>query len=203
MKGFLKATISFVICTTLFVGLSYAYLSNKSEKVKSEVDKEKKDEPYAETTPKNCGLLLTMPDNSGMLFYLDFLRSGINIMAVDDCNEAKNEYKGYSVDYHIFSDYTLVSGIIDRIGGIEIEENGETVRLTGVMATEKLGETTDRLEKYKILKATFDSISQNGLSRDDLVYIIENCDSTELSLPDCFYWSNYIKDMGSNISILT
>ena len=199
---FLKASISCIVCVVFFVGVSYAYLSANTGKVKTQVEKVKNDEPYGNTTPVNCGLLLSMPDNTGLLFYLDFLKTGITVISVDNIDDAQNEYRGYSVDYHIYADYSLVSGIIDRIGGIEIEENGENIRLTGVQVTEKLGTDTERLTKYKVLKAVFDRISENGLSRSDFVYIIENCDSTELSLPDCFYWSNYIKDMGANISIV-
>ena len=201
-KRFFKASVSCLICVVFFVGVSYAYLSSETEKAKTDVEKVKNDEPYANNTPTNCGLLLSMPDNTGLLFYLDFLKTGITVITVDNINDIENEYRGYSVDYHIYADYSLVSGIIDRIGGIEIEENGETLRLTGVQVVEKLGTDTERLAKYRILKSVFKSISENGLSRSDFIYIIENCDSTELSLPDCFYWSNYIKDMGANISIV-
>lgn len=202
-KGFLKGLVCFFLCSALFIGGSYAYLTNKTEKKTSKANEEKEGEPYADNTPKNCGIILSMPDNSGILFYLDFLRLDITVCSVDDVESADKEYNGYPIDYHIYADYNLISGLIDRIGGIKFEQNGEMLRLTGVQAVSLLGNTTERVEKYKILKAVFETISESGLDKSDFVYIIQNCDSTELSLADCFYWSNYIKEMGANISIIT
>ncbi len=205
MKGILKGALAFVICAVVFIGGSYAYLTNHIEnKTKTgSVSKEKQDEPYTAPEPQNCGILVAMPDKSGMIFYLDFLKKGITAIPIEDTEEIEKEYMGYSVDYNIYADYSLLSGLIDRIGGVEFEEDGVKERLTGMGVVEKLGSNSDRLLKYKILKSAFDTISQNGLTRSDLIYITENCDSTQLSVADCFYWVNYLKEMAGNINIIT
>lgn len=202
-KNILKGTLTFLICTVLFVGGSYAYLTNKDGKKTKQANDTKSDEPYTAATPVNCGILVRMPDKSGILFYLNFLKTGITVIPISDCNDLRNEYCGYSVDYNIYADYSLLSGLIDRIGGIEIDDSGEKGRLTGIDVTEKLSTSNDRILKYNILNSTFNKIKETGLTRSDFVYIIENCDSTELSIKDCFYWGSYLKAMANNVSIIT
>lgn len=202
IKKTAKMLISFLACLGVLLGISYAYLSNKNEEIKTRVRSEKKDEPYVSNAPDNCGVCLIMPDDSGMLFYLDFKKTKITVLPISDATEISGDYLGYSVDYSVYADYNLVSGIIDRIGGIDIEENGEKMRLTGDGATELLSVNNNLDKKVKVLEATFNSISKNGLSRDDLVFIISNCDSTELSLGDCFYWAEYLSGMAENITVV-
>ncbi|MCQ2455099.1 MAG: hypothetical protein MJ090_03015 [Clostridia bacterium] len=202
-KRFLKAGISFLVCTVLFVGASYAYLSGKTEETETPAEKVKNDEPYFSATPVNCGVMLCLPDDSGLLFYLDFLKEKITVLGIDNTAETESEFKGYSIDKKIFADYNFLSLLIDRIGGIELEENGEAVRLTGMQVTEKLSEKNDRILNYQIIRAVLGAVSENGLTRNDFVFLIENCDNTDLTLPDCYNWERYIKQMSRNINILT
>ena len=109
---------------------------------------------------------------------------------------------GYSVDYLIEGDYDLLSGIIDIAGGIEMENGEEVLRFTGVQVTDILSRTTDREElRRKIISKIIEKIRETGFQKADFLYIIENS-NTNLTVPDCYYWSDYITDLCTNARII-
>ena len=152
--------------------------------------------------PDNCGVLTEFPDETGCVIYFDFANSSITALFCDDVNEIGKEYKGYSVDYNLKADYPLLSGIIDRSGGINLDIKDGLLRYTGIQITDILSTIGDPTNIRSIIaKAIFKSISENGITTDDMVYIIENSE-TDLSVPICLSWPEYLKDMCRNSTVI-
>lgn len=179
-----------MIAGVIFVSSGYFYLNHELEKT----EKSESTIPYYSQAPENAGVLFDILDNR-ILFYLDFENNSINVFK-DYKNTSTGEMlNGFRVDYVIKGDYDLLSYIIDCIGGIELETEKETLRFTGVQVIEKIKDYIDSGEIYqKIIPAILEKIKQNGIGREDFIYIIENSE-TNLTLPDCYYWSDYIKSL--------
>ena len=106
---------------------------------------------------------------------------------------------GYSIDYSITLDYDIIAGIIDRIGGIELESDGELLRYTGIQVVDLIYTNEPKDAARNIITAIFSAISKNGFSKSDFVYIIDN-GNTDLTVPICFDWPLYIKALCRNFS---
>ena len=88
----------------------------------------------------------------------------------------------------------MVSVIVDRVGGIDVEIDGNKYAYTGVQVEELI--TTTVLEedlKKQLILEIINQISKNGFSKEDFLCIIENS-KTNLTLPDCYLWEDYIMD---------
>lgn len=190
--------IGFTSTAVVLVGILYGFVTAKDNSVKyKDVESEKSDVPYESSLPDNKGIILNLPDNCGLEFYLDFENREITVNCFED-EISRDEFERlYGMDYHIDANFELISGIVDRVGGINYNENGENLRLTGIDAVEKIKENSEN--KKVILEAVLDAISENGLNKNDMIYIISNCESTDFSIIDCFYWEKYIKEMCSNM----
>ena len=92
-------------------------------------------------------------------------------------------------------------GIIDRIGGIDLTFEEETLRYTGSQVIECLLKDNTNKVKRQIISQIFEKISKNDFSKDDFVYIIENS-KTNLRLIDCIYWIGYLKDMSATVNFI-
>lgn len=191
----LKTAFIVFSCGLIIFLIAYIYLYFNLKNNEQTAEVKKNDVPYSATSPQNTGLLFKFPDNSGCMVYLDFSSQMIYATVIDDCKKKASEYYGYSVDFTVNSDYYLISAIIDRIGGIELNITGEELRYTGIQITDIISSKTDIAEiRKEIIRSVFKEISKNGFSKDDFVYIIENSD-TDLTVPDCFFWEDYIKEM--------
>ncbi len=203
IKKIITGVITFVLCSCVLLCGAYAYLTNKTKNsTEKKVKAEKTDEPYEKSLPDDAGVLISMDDELGILVYLDFEDESIKAVITDDVKKARKGEYGYTVDYTVYADFNLLSGFVDRIGGIDIEIEEEKVRLTGVQVAEYLSDNDTKELRKEVIKAITSTISSNDITRSDLVYIIENCDSTELSLPDCFYWSEYLGEMCKNVTVV-
>ncbi|MBP3706109.1 MAG: hypothetical protein J6J13_02515 [Clostridia bacterium] len=201
-KRVLKILFAVSLCFLTFILTAYFYLEASFEKQNSAADTKNSNIPYS-THPENSGVLFVMPDGSGMLIYLDFSQNCISAIFIDDCDNEKSVFYGYPADYRIEGDYTLLSGIIDNIGGIDLETDGEALRYTGVQVTQLLSYTDNLRSALKeIVPSIFTSISKNGFSVSDIKYILENCSYTTLTLPECLNWSNYIAQMADTLTII-
>ncbi len=200
-KAALKRAFIFLCCALVFFGGSYAYLSiNLESEGKQEAEAKDYTVPY-EKLPDDKGVLFTTPDNSAVLVYLSFTDSAIRLLNIESYNEQQSEYFGYSVDFTINADYALLGGIIDRIGGLNLETEGQFMRYTGVQVIDMLSSSYGEDIKSQVIFAVFEQISKNNFSKEDFVYIIENSD-TDLTVPDCYYWPDYIADMSRRVDFV-
>lgn len=199
-KRILKNALIIFFCGAIFFGAAYAYLDYHVNNDTANVDQKDYTVPY-NPTPENCGIAFVFPNNSAALVYLDFNNVNIRLLDIESFDPSRPEYYGYTSDYTVYTSYELIEGIIDRVGGIDINHNGETMRYTGVQVIDLIayGYTADI--KQQILLQIFKKISQNSFSKDDFVYIIENSESN-LSFLDCIYWLDYIKEMSGRINII-
>lgn len=194
-KGVLKLIFTISFCLLIFMLVTYFYLSAMIDKQNTAADTKQSKIPYS-TTPEDSGVLFIFPDQKGLLTYFEFSNNSIYAIPVDDCTGESIVYYGYPADYRIECDYPLIAGIIDNAGGVELERDEEILRYTGVQVVELLSYSADlRSDTLEITIGLFKSISQNGFSVSDMTYILSNCTHTNLTLPICFNWSDYIPKM--------
>lgn len=199
-KGLFKKAFIVVFSALIFFFGAYAYLDYNFSKKVSEADQKDYTVPY-KNIPDNTGIAFLLPDNSGVVAYLDFENSCINVINVENYDIGNDLYYGYTVDFVVEVDYELIGGIADRVGGVNISINGETLRYTGVQVIDLISVNSDKSIKTQIIMQIFKQISENDFSKDDFVYIIENSKSN-LTVVDCIYWLEYIDEMSRNINFV-
>lgn len=201
MKGVLKAILTTAVCAALFLS-AFLFYTNMNGKKTEKTEAKNNSVPYYKSTPDDCGVLVEFPDETGCVVYFDFTKESITAIFTDDVKNVGKSFRGYSVDYTLCADYDLLSGIIDRSGGVDLNLKGSLLRYTGVQITDILSGIGDPTSIRGIVaKAIFKSISENGVTNDDIVYIIENS-KTDLSVPVCLSWPEYLKDMCRNASVI-
>ena len=75
------------------------------------------------------------------------------------------------------------------------------MRYTGLQAIELILTDEDNNVKKQAIMQIFNGIAKNNFSKDDFVYIIENSKSN-LSIIDCIYWLEHLKQMCQNINYI-
>ena len=196
MKKFFKLALFFFLSASIFFGCSYFYLQKSLEKTQKPVEKSQENIPYYET-PESCGLHFLLPAERELLIFLDFTEEMSYIIDIDKNNGGKYTYAGYSLDYDFSLDYSVLSEIFDRLGGLDLKSENETLRFTGVQVCDRLCTDSSKEFSYEVISAVCEKIAQNGFSNDDFVYLLENTDST-LTMPVCIYWQPYIEKMLAN-----
>jgi len=187
-----------MLCFIIFLAVGYAYLTSitNTEVQNNDISSV----PYS-SVPENTGVLFDIA-GSAALFYLDFEGETVSIIYGDNALEYDTEIYGYPIDYTVNADYSLITHIVDSIGGIDLLISGEQLTLTGVQVTELLTTTTESQELSRnITEKIIERISQNGFLRQDLLYIIENSE-TNLTVPDCYYWSDNLQRLCKNSRVI-
>lgn len=186
-------------CAVIFIFTGYFYLTANLQNKRAETKTESI--PYVPQKPENCGVLLNILGNA-VLFYLDFESETLPVMIIDkQANLSDESFYGYPANYKINGDYTLVEAIIDRIDGIELEIDGEVLRYTGVQVADMLSRTNDNVLKRMVIESALEKISKTGFSKSDFVYIIENSE-TNLTIPVCYYWAEYMQNLCRESTII-
>lgn len=200
MKKIFKRIFSVVVC--LLAGVSFGFLgylyisSQNSEPVK----KNESEIPYS-YIPDNAGVMFEFYEDK-IFTYLDFENEKISVIFANNADISDGYVYGYRIDYTVKPNSVLAAGVIDSVGGIELSVDGEMLRYTGVQISDLLSVTPDsEVLKRQIISVLFEKISQVGLMKTDFVYIIENSD-TDLTVPDCYYWSDNIMKMAEDAVIL-
>lgn len=192
IKGILILVGIVTLCCLIMIGSSYLYLEFSLNS--AEADGTDSSIPYAAPLPDSAGLLVTLPEGSEYLVYLNFSEDYISIANTDNIN--KDEYDNF---YKIEAEYRFFANMIDRLGGIELYDSGETLRYTGTQILEKIRESSNNKEFVKeVIRKFFYNVTQVGITKEDFVYLIENT-KTDLTVPDCYYWPPYIGKIAKNI----
>ena len=188
------------LCCAIMLGSSYLYLEISLNS--AETDANESNVPYASPLPDSAGILLSLPDESGYLIYLNFSTDSITVAKIEELQENAESYFGYPVNFTIVTDYNHLANLIDRLGGIELEDSGETFRYTGFQVLERID--SDYLNndlKREVIRKFFEAVSLSGISKEDFIYIIENTE-TDITVPDCYYWPPYIAQMAENLQFI-
>ncbi len=194
---YLKTFLICVLCFAIFLSVGFVYITSKT---KTEVQNNTSSVPYA-SLPQNAGVLFEV-DNNYALFYLDFEKESISVICINEILQDETEIYGYPIDYTVKADYNLISYIVDSVGGIDLSVSQELLTLTGVQVVELLTTADNEQELNRnILEKIIKKISQYGFLRQDLLYIIENSE-TNLTVPDCYYWSDNLQRLCKNLRVI-
>ena len=188
IKYLFKFTAICLLVGIIFICSGYFYLNYELK----ETEKGESSVPYYSEAPENAGVLFDIYSDR-TLFYMDFEKNTISILTDNKNTNTGDTLYGYPVDYTVSAGYDLLVYIIDTVGGIELETETEILRFTGVQIADMLSKSSDTKSLYrKVIPEIFKKIKEKGISREDLLYIIENSE-TNLTFPDCYYWSDYLK----------
>jgi len=200
MKTFRRFFTVLTVCIcvgVIFVGTGYLYLDKELEPAENKVSSV----PYSPDVPENAGVMFKIGDKA-VLCYLDFEYKSLSV--VFDSFETKigDQLYGYSVDYVVEGNLGLLEGIVDNISGIELATETETFRFTGVQISELVAEKMEEKDFLcEIILKICEKIEKTGFQNTDFLYIIENSE-TNLTVPDCYYWQDYISALCANVRIV-
>ena len=197
VKNFLRLLIVFILSTAVFLAFSYFFLDSSIKSSQKTTDKKTENIPYY-SPPENCGLKLLFPNGNSLLIFLDFEREIIYNIDTNMGSYANGSYFGYPVDYKCEFDYYTLSLFFDRIGGIDLESEEGFYHLCGIQICDLLSENNSDDLSFKVISAVFDKIAKNGLSDDDFIFLLDNC-KTDLTMPVCLNWRDYIRDLFKNV----
>ena len=189
------------MCASLLFGISFSYLKHSLTPETSETQQQEEGVLYNKKTPANCGISFVFDEQSACLIYLDFKGGCINVIDIPQFDKNISFYNGYSNDFQVYTKEGFVEGIVDRIGGIDLELDGETLRLTGLQVADYFCQNDTHEKRQKIIAQIFEKFSKNDFAKEDFVYIIENSKSN-LNFIDCIYWLDYLKDMSQNVNFV-
>ena len=118
--------------------------------------------PYYDI-PENCGLLITDETGGGAFIYLDFENIVTNVFLFEENAEEASSTIGYATDFTIKIDRDFILSLCDRIGGIELSENGNTERYFASSLGVFLNEKPTLDEMFKISSAFFENLPEMAL----------------------------------------
>jgi len=158
----------------------------------SPADNEQSGIPYPSDI-QSSGILYVSEDGSGALIYLNFEQQTATVNLFLDNARERALIIGYDINYTIEGNNSFLCELCDRLGGIELYENGVNYRFTGAGLANKLENTHSLSQMAEISEGFFKKISKIGLSDDDFKFIIENT-RTDLNYPACYSWREVISD---------
>ncbi len=195
IKTFLSVLIISLVCGSLYVVGGYLYLDYETEPTKQTTPSV----PYYSEEPENVGIMFELGGRKTYCF-LDFYYKKLNVIFNAESFDVEDSIMGYPIDYSIKLDDEVYAIIIDCVGGIELESEEGVLRYTGVQITDMMTYSTEykSLER-EIIRKIIQKIGENGFKKQDFFYIIENSDTT-LTVPVCYYWTDYIKEICSSLN---
>lgn len=180
------------LCLVVFVAGGYFYLDNANKPT----DTKQESVPYRQI-PENCGILVES-ESGKTLFYMDFETEALKIVGAEEIPPDADTFGGYSVDYRLNTDYIMLEGLVDRLGGIDIQIENQTLNYSGAQVSEIIKYNIMSVEVYRsIIKGLVERIADFGIGTADIVFIIENS-KTDLEVSECYFWAEYMKKMCSN-----
>lgn len=200
----LKNTVKYVLllaglclgCFLTLVGGGYAYLSFNTEKTDNKASKV----PYEFAPPENAGIMFEFCGDRTFV-YLNFENEEMKIVFPLSGDLGDTVY-GYSIDYTVKGDYYLLADIIDAADGIELHTGDGKYRYTGVQVAELLSNTVDTEElKRNIIAALTRKTADFGIDENVFYDIIKKGD-TNLTVPDCHRWAEYLSLLCKNCTVV-
>lgn len=200
----LKKTVKYILalsgicflCLLILVVGGYAYLHSNFEKT----DNKESNIPYEFAPPENAGIIFEFCGDKTFV-YLDFENEEIKIIIPPNDDFEASVY-GYSTDYTIKGDYYLLADIIDAADGIELMTDDGKYRYTGVQIAEMLSNTVDTSQlKRDIISALIEKTADFGID-ENVFYDIIKEGETNLTVPDCHRWEEYLSLLCKNSSIV-
>ena len=189
MRTYLRALFWGLLAALIFIGVGISYVSSEKKAAQNETESV----PYYSAYPESKGVLFDFLGDKTLL-YFDFEGKSLSVVYPDEISE-ENKIYGYPIDFRVSADYSLLEYIIDAVGGIVLKIGEETLSLTGVQVSNILETNTEREElRREIAEQIILKISKQGFDRENVLYIIENS-KTDLTVPDCYYWSEHLKEV--------
>ena len=145
------------------------------------------------SSPEGSGILYLSDDGSGALIYLNFEQKTTAVNLFLDNAEKRALLTGYEINYTILGSDDFLCNLCDRLGGIELDENGISLRFNGTSLSEKLGKSNTLYDMAEISEGFFKKFSKIGFTNNDFKFIIENTD-TDLNFPVCYSWREVLGD---------
>ena len=173
-----------------FIGFGYYYIDKHIEKVENQIESV----PYYSQIPDNKGLLFNFSDCK-VYTYLDFKEQSVTVLL----NSDDLENRGYTADYTLDCNEDLIFEICNYFDGINLMLEAETLRYSGSQVKELLqNDKTDTLQK-SIITAIFEKIEKQGIGIDFFNMLIVDT-KTNLKMPDCYFWTEFLDDMAKNVN---
>lgn len=193
-RSILIVVLVVLCCAAVFTGLSFVMLRTPAE----QSDSDNNFVPYVENEDTPKGILFCFDEGGSVFFYFDTDSSSTAVLLLQNgaTSDDVSAY-GYTVFRTVKTDYQMLEGFIDHIGGIELENT----RYTGVQVSDMLRHDAQKEIRREIISAIFKHLASNGLSGEELVFIIENSD-TDLSFPDGYSLLQSIEKLAKNLHFI-
>ena len=185
---FLKTFVISGWCLVLFIGLGYYYIDSQNIKVENEAHSV----PYYSQLPENKSVQIKMGTRSAG-FYLNFEKQEITVTINPEA---------YNADFTVETDYSLLSDICNYFDGINLMRDAETLRYTGEQMVDLLASDNSDKARADIIFAIFQKMTEQGVGADFFNMIITKS-KTNMKMPDCYFWAEYMDDISKNAEFLT
>lgn len=183
-KIFLKTFVISGWCLVLFIGLGYYYIDSKDIKVENE----------AESVPYYSQI----PDNKTVQIIMGTRSIGINLNFQETETVVMLNPDAFNADFTVEADYTLLADICNYFDGINLMRDAETLRYTGEQVVDLIASDNSDEIRVDIILAIFEKMSEQGIGADFFNMII-NKSKTNMKMPDCYFWTEYMDDIANNI----
>ena len=192
---FLSFLIS-ILCFGILISGTFFHIKNSFSTAQNPVEYV----PY-EPMPQNVGIMVNI-SNDKTLLYLDFESSSLKLLYADDWTEEKIYNSGYSLDFFIEGNFDLIKEIVDYLGGVDMVYNGEKLCCTGNQVIEILSFSSNfDNDRRNLTEGILNEISKQSVKLNLFLKIIENC-KTDLTVPDCYLWCDYISILCENVIVI-
>ncbi|MCQ2449497.1 MAG: hypothetical protein MJ132_04840, partial [Clostridia bacterium] len=184
LKRFLQTAVVLMLCLTVFGGMAFLYLRFVPPAKMITTDTAQHEILY-ELPPENAAVICRMPSGKAVTFSLDFAENTLTVFNVEN-GESLSANR-----YVCVLDRELLIDLIDRVGGLEMEIEGQKLRLPGVQAISFFERRPTAGNRQKLLYAFTKQVARYGLDRDDLQALFQNGSPT---LPDAALqgWPQYL-----------
>ena len=187
-KRYINNILFLIFFGSVVFSAGYLYLDNKLGGISASESKE--NVPYYENLPQDTTVMFNICEDN-ILVNLCFSDKTIKLVLAEDSVGNQDTVYGYNIDYYLNCDYKTVGYLTDIAGGIELE--GE--RFTGVQITDMLEYSVVTKDTKKLItEKIILGISENGFTKEDMLYIIENAD-TNLKFASAYTWIDYIGEL--------